>query len=164
MGLSIYHFCVWLQQSATGRFMQNSLYPFPMIETVHILGIVILVGSVSILDLRLLGLMLKQEPVSRITRRVLPWAWAGFSIQVATGFLLFSTQSEKFYSSVPFRLKMFMLALVGVNALLFHSFVYPNVESWDTAADTPLGAKITGGFSLLLWLGIITAGRWIAFY
>jgi hypothetical protein len=164
MGATVYNFCVWLQLSSTGRFMQNSLWPFPAMETLHIIGIVLLVSSVSILDLRLLGVMLKQQPVSVLTKRILPWAWVGFSIQVTSGFLLFATEPEKLYSSEPFRLKMLMIVLVGVNALLFHSLVYRDVESWDTRADTPLGAKIAGSFSILLWIGIITAGRWIAFY
>ena len=144
--------------------MQNSLWPFPAMETIHIIGIVLLVASVTILDLRLLGVMLKQQPVSALTKRILPWAWTGFSIQVASGFLLFATEPEKLYVSIPFRLKMLMIVLVGVNALLFHGLVYRHVESWDTRADTPMGAKIAGCFSILLWIGIITAGRWIAFY
>jgi hypothetical protein len=144
--------------------MRNTLWPFPTIETIHIFGIVILVGSVSILDLRLLGVALKRASVSALTKRVLPWAWVGFAVQVVTGFFLFATESAKLYSSIPFRLKMIMLVLVGANALLFHGYVYRNVESWDTAAETPLGAKVTGCFSILLWLGIITAGRWIAYY
>jgi hypothetical protein len=164
IGGPVYRFSVWLQLSSIGRFMQNSLYPFPMMETFHIFGIVVLVSSVSILDLRLLGLMLKQQPVSKLTRRILPWAWVGFGIQLVTGFFLFSTQASKFYSSVPFRLKMLMLVLVAVNALLYHLLVYRNVNSWDIAAETPWGAKVAGGVSILLWLGIITAGRWIAFY
>ena len=162
--VSPWEFTVWLQHSATGQFMQNSLWPFPVVETIHIIGIVVLVGSVTILDLRLLGLMLMREPVSALTRRIMPWAWAGFSIQIVSGFLLFATEPEKLYTSIPFRLKMLMIALVGVNALLFHGLVYRDVKSWDSAADTPLGAKVSGGFSILLWLGIITAGRWIAFY
>jgi hypothetical protein len=162
--VSPWQFCVWLQRSATGQFMQNSLWPFPVAETIHIIGIVVLVGSVTILDLRLLGLTLMREPVSALAKRIMPWAWAGFSIQVVSGFLLFATEPEKLYGSVPFRLKLLMIVLVGVNALLFHGLVYRNVQSWDCAADTPLGAKVTGCFSILLWLGIITAGRWIAFY
>lgn len=136
----------------------------PVAETIHIIGIVVLVGSVTILDLRLLGLMLLREPVSAVTKRVMPWAWTGFSIQVVSGFLLFATEPENLYGSIPFRLKLLLIVLVGVNALVFHGVVYRNVKSWDRAADTPLGAKVIGGFSILLWLGIITAGRWIAFY
>jgi hypothetical protein len=160
----VYHFSEWLQLSPIGRFMQNSLYPFPIMETLHICGIVVLVGSVSILDLRLLGLMLKRQSVSKLTRRILPWAWVGFGIQLVSGFFLFATEAEKLYLSIPFRLKMLMLLLVAVNALLYQSLVYRNVNSWDTAEETPWGAKVTGCVSILLWMGIITAGRWIAFY
>jgi hypothetical protein len=164
MGAVLYNFCVWLQRSRIGAGMQNTLWPFPMMETFHIFGIVILVGSASILDLRLMGLVLKRESVSRLAKRTLPWAWAGFFVQVVTGFFLFATEAPKLYVSIPFRLKMLMIVVVGLNSLLFHSLMYRDVNSWDTAEETPLGAKVTGCFSILLWLGIITAGRWIAFY
>src|SRR5579862_6484310 len=133
MGNTIYNFCVWLQHSPIGWGMRNTLWPFPVIETIHIFGIVILVGSVSILDLRLVGLMLKRQSVSTLTRRILPWAWVGFTIQVVSGFFLFATEAQKLYFSIPFRLKMIMIVLVGANALLFHGYVYRNVGRWDTA-------------------------------
>ena len=164
MGASLYNFSVWLQNCPIGMFMQNSLWPFPTMETVHIMGIVVVVGSATILDLRLMGLILKRQSVSSLAKQTLPWAWVGFLIQVVSGFLLYATEATKLYFSIPFRLKMLMVALVGINVLVFHVFVYRDVDAWDTAPEPPLAARLTGWFSILLWLGIITAGRWIAFY
>lgn len=164
MNLLFYKFCVWLQNSPLGQGMRNSLYPFPTIETVHIFGLVILVSSASILDLRLLDMMFKKERVSTVVKRAMPWIWAGFSIQVVTGFFLFATKPEELYRSSTFGLKMLMIALSGANALLFYCLTYRSVRLWDTAPETPLGAKIAGGVSILLWLSVITAGRWIAYY
>ncbi len=74
----LFKFCVWLQDSFIGAGMRNSLYPFPTIETIHVFGVIVLVGSTSILDLRLLGLMLTKQPMSTVAKSTMPWIWAGF--------------------------------------------------------------------------------------
>lgn len=134
-----------------------------MLETAHLFGIVSLVGATSALDLRLMGLTMKREPVSRIAGRLLPWAWAGLTIQVLTGFCLFASEATRCFENKAFRIKMVMLVLAGLNALIFHQTVYRRVARWDDAPATPLGAKFAGCCSILLWFGIVAAGRWIAF-
>src|ERR1700680_2757691 len=93
----IFAICQWLEQTMVGTAVRESLWLFPMIETVHIFGIISLVGATSILDLRLMGLTFREEPVSKLATRFLPWAWAGFIIQVATGLLMFSSEATKMY-------------------------------------------------------------------
>ncbi len=156
-------FCEWLEGLRWATAVHQSLWLFPMIETVHLFGIVLLVGATSALDLRLLGLTMKGEPVSRIAGRLLPWAWAGLLIQVTTGFSLFASEATRCWENKAFRIKMVMLFLAGLNALIFHHTAYRRVASWDDARITPLGAKFAGCCSILLWFGIVAAGRWIAF-
>jgi hypothetical protein len=156
-------FCKWIEHTSVGSAVRDSLWLFPTIETLHLFGIVLLVGSTSALDLRLLGLYLRGQSVSKIAARLLPWAWVGFTIQIVTGILLFSSEAVKCYTNLAFRLKMLMILLAGVNALIFHWTAYRSVERWDDAANTPLAAKLAGSFSILLWFGIVAAGRWIAF-
>jgi len=159
----MYSFCQWLEARGWAIELHQSLWLFPTIETIHLFGIVLLVGSTSALDLRLLGLTMKRESVSRTAGRLLPWAWVGLMVQVTTGFLLFASEATRCWQNSAFRIKMAMLALAGLNALIFHVTVYRRVASWDEAAVTPAGAKLAGCFSILLWFGIVAAGRWIAF-
>ncbi len=156
-------FCKWLEHTSVGTHVRESLWLFPTIETLHFFGIVLLVGSTSALDLRLLGLSLRDQSVSKVAARLLPWAWVGFAVQITTGTLLFSSEAVKCYTNLAFRMKMLMILLAGVNALVFHWTAYRSVEKWDDAATTPIAAKFAGSFSILLWFGIVAAGRWIAF-
>jgi Family of unknown function (DUF6644) len=159
----MFAFCQWLENSQFGTAIHQSLWLFPLIETAHLFGIVLLVGATSALDLRLLGLTMKRESVSTLAGRLLPWAWVGLTIQVLTGFCLFASEATRCWENKAFRIKMVMLVLAGLNALIFHQIIYRRVASWDKSAATPIGAKFAGCCSILLWFGIVAAGRWIAF-
>ncbi|MGH9717396.1 MAG: DUF6644 family protein [Candidatus Acidiferrales bacterium] len=159
----LYSFCFWLEHSLMGRSIHNSAWMFPMIETVHLFGVVVLVGSASVLDLRLMGVAFKDYTVSMVAERFLPWIWAGFAIQVATGVLLFSSEATKMYGSDVFRVKMLLIAAAGINALVFHLLAYQSVGKWEQDKVAPLSARFAGTFSILLWFGIVGAGRWIAY-
>jgi hypothetical protein len=93
----------------------------------------------------------------------LPWAWVGFVVQIVTGIILFSSEATKCYTNLAFRLKMLMILVAGINAMVFHWTAYRSVDRWDETPGTPIGAKIAGSVSILLWFGIVAAGRWIAF-
>lgn len=155
--------CKWLEQTSLGSGIRESLWLFPAIETLHLFGMIVLVGTTTAFDLRLLGWTMRLHKVSELGRRWLPWAWAGFATQVMTGFLLFSSEASKCYANPAFRFKMLLLLLSGVNALLFHCTTYRNVAIWDDRAGLPIGAKLAGGVSILLWFGIVAAGRFIGF-
>jgi hypothetical protein len=159
----LFTLCQWLERSSIGTAIRESTWLFPTIETLHIFGIILLVGSTSILDLRLLGWAFREDSVSQLARRYLPWTWAGFAIQLVSGFLLFASEATKMYGNPSFQLKMLLIALAGVNAFVFHTVAYRKVAMWDNAPVAPLGARFAGCFSILLWFGIVAAGRWIAF-
>ena len=151
-----------LETSSIGTGISRSIWIFPAIEMFHLFGIVALVGATSILDLRLMGLMLREEPVSKMAQATLLWAWIGATIMIVTGTLMFVSEATKCYTSESFRVKMVMMIFAGLNALIFHTFSYRSVSRWETGG-TPLAAKLAGAFSILLWFGIVGAGRWIAF-
>lgn len=159
----MFAFCQWLENSQFGTAIHQSLWLFPLIETAHLFGIVLLVGATSALDLRLVGLTMKHESVSVLARRLLPWAWVGLTIQVLTGFCLFASEATRCLENKAFQIKMIMLVLAGLNALVFHQTIYRRVANWDKSPATPIGAKLAGCCSILLWFGIVAAGRWIAF-
>jgi hypothetical protein len=156
--------CQWLENTPMSATLRDSLWLFPAIETVHLFGIVALVGSTAILDLRLMGLTLARIPIPKLTRRVLPWAWLGFGIQVATGFFLFASEASRVYLNPAFRFKMLMLAAAGLNALLFHATANRSAARWEGRNATPMAAKIAGLSSLALWFAIVIAGRMIAYF
>jgi len=155
--------CKWLEQTSVGAGVRESLWLFPAIETVHLFGIILLVGSTVAFDLRLLSFALREQSVSRLASRLLPWAWIGFAVQVLTGLLLFASEATKCYGNPAFRIKMLLLLLAGANALVFHLRSFRRVSAWDGASAPPTGAKFAGVLSILLWLGIVAAGRWIGF-
>jgi uncharacterized protein DUF6644 len=156
-------FCQWLDQTAVGSTIRQSLWLFPAIETVHLLGMAALVGTITVLDLRLLGWATPQKRVSEVTARLLPWAWFGFGVQVVTGVLLFSSEAIKIYGNPAFRLKMLLLLLAGIQALIFQTVVSRKLPAWDDHQSLPLMAKVMGMISILLWVAIVTAGRFIGF-
>jgi len=156
-------FCKWLEPTSVGAGIRESLWLFPAIETLHLLGMTALVGTAAVFDLRLLGWMLRRERVSELAGRLLPWTWAGFALQMVTGTLLFTSEAVKVYTNPAFRVKMLLIVLAGVHALIFHWGVYRDVASWDDSGVLPVGAKVAGFVSILLWIGIVAAGRFIGF-
>jgi len=159
----VFAICQWLEQTAAGTSIRESLWLFPIIETLHIFGIILLVGATSILDLRLMGLTFRDGSISKLAGRFIPWALAGFIIQVVTGSLLFSSEATKMYSNTGFKIKMGLIVVAGINALVFHSVAYKSVGDWDHDPVGPLSARTAGFISILLWFGIVAAGRWIAY-
>jgi hypothetical protein len=146
-----------------GSSVRESLWLFPAIETAHLLGMVVLVGTITVFDLRLLGWRMRRERVSELARRLLPWTWLGFAVQIATGVILFLSEAVKVYPNPAFRLKILLILLAGLHALIFHKIVYRDVARWDENDALPIGAKVSGLVSILLWVGIVAAGRFIGF-
>ena len=155
--------CRSLQHTGWGTAIRDSAWLFPIIETLHIFGIISLVGSTSILDLRLMGLTFREEPVSKLARRFLPWAFFGFVIQVVTGFLMFASEAVKMSGNWAFQIKMLLIVVAGLNALVFHFLAYQSVDKWDNEPVAPWSARAAGTLSILLWFGIVALGRWIAY-
>ena len=159
----LFAFCQWLEQSPVGATIHESTWQFPLLETVHILGIVLLVGGTSIVDLRLTGLALTDEPVSKLARQFLPWAWAGLILQIITGVLLFASEATKMYGNPWLEIKLVLLLVACINAMLFHFMAYRGVGKWDSDPVAPLPARAAGTLSILLWIGVVAAGRWIGY-
>lgn len=156
-------FSQWIEQTSVAAAIRQSLWLFPVLETVHLLGMILFIAAITVVDLRLLGWTLKDRQASAIAGRFLRLAWIGFVAQVITGSLLFSSEAVKLYGNPAFELKLLLIALAGANALIFHFTTYRKVAKWDQAISTPAGAKIAGSLSLLLWIGVVTAGRFIGF-
>jgi hypothetical protein len=151
-----------LQDLSLPTQIRESDWLFPTIETVHVFALVLVVGSIMTVDLRLLGLANKERPFSQVASEMLPWTWTAFAIAALAGMLMFSSKALTYYGNIPFRLKMICLLLAGINMAMFHWLGTRHLETWDHGRP-PRSAKLAGGASLLLWITIVAAGRWVGF-
>jgi hypothetical protein len=151
-----------LEASALAREMRASLWLYPIVEIGHIAGLAAVVGSVSAMDLRLLGFA-RSISVLALGSFLLRWAWLGFALMVPTGLAMFSTHATEFAANPAFQLKLLLLAVAAFNAALFHLTVYRTAANWNRDAPTPGAAKLAALLSLALWLGVIACGRMIAY-
>ena len=142
--------------------MRQELWLYPVVEIVHISGFVVLVGSITVLDLRLLGLG-RSIPVSALTRHTVPWSAAAFALIVPSGLLMFAAHAGDFVSNRAFQLKLVLIMLAGVNAALFHVRTYRSVASWDRDAAPPTAARAHAAVSLVVWFSVIACGRLLAY-
>lgn len=158
------HFCEMLYQSSFGTMLRESNNAFSVIESVHVLSITLLAGTIAVLDLRMLRLILRSVSVSRLARSVLPLSWSGFALSVASGFLLFWAEAAKMYVNPSFRAKLVLLVLAGFNALVFHTTIFRRAQEWETLPVYPWRARVSAIASLTFWGGVIIAGRAIAYF
>jgi hypothetical protein len=158
------HFCEMLYQSSFGTMLRESNNAFSIIESIHVLSITLLVGTIAVLDFRMLGLILRPVSVSRLARSVLPLSWSGFAVSVASGFLLFWAEAAKLYANPSFRAKLVLIAFAGFNALVFHTSIFRRAHEWETLRVSPWRARVNAIASLALWSGVIIAGRAIAYF
>jgi hypothetical protein len=161
--MSLVRFLQWLFQTGFSATLRESKWAEPIFESVHVLTLTLFLGFSVLLDMRLLGVLLRRKRVSEVLAQLNPLLIAGFTVMIVTGVLLFCGDPAAFYSTTFFRVKMVMLVLAGVNVLVFNRTVGRRVEEWDQAASTPVGAKVAAILSLVLWAGIIAAGRGIAY-
>jgi hypothetical protein len=157
-------FCQWIEKSPLGAGVRDSVWVFPVVESIHILGIVLLAFTASLIDLRLLGTgLLRRRPLAELARQLLPWAWGAMILMIVTGVLLFSSEAaSKCYESKAFYVKMALLALAIVNAAFAYVSVKRHADQWDSAP--PSQVKIMAVFSLVAWAGVVFAGRAIAYF
>lgn len=159
----IEEFCQWLYDTAFAETIRASGYAFPWFESVHVLAIVLVLGSIVVVDLRLLGVASLGRPVKQLVGEVLPITWVAFAIAVITGAALFTSNAVEYIRNTPFQMKMLLMLLAGLNMLVFHFVTYRSVAEWNEGATPPAAARLAGGISVALWIAIVAFGRWIGF-
>ena len=137
----------WLEHSAIGDFMRGSRATFPIVEIIHLLGLALFLGTLLLIDLGLLGVAMRRQPVHEVASALGPWTWSGFAILMLTGPLMFIAQAAKWHDNPVFWIKMLLLAI----AIGFQWSVRGKIAS---AGQTlrPATAKLIGGTSLVLWI------------
>jgi hypothetical protein len=151
-----------IEMSALGVAMRQSLWLYPIVEIVHLTGIALLVGSIAMLDLRLLGLS-NSVPVRRLAAHILPWTAASFLLIVPSGLSMFVAHARDFIASPVFVLKLCLILAAGVNAAVFHAGVFRGASDWDVNRMPPAAARMAAALSLLLWVSVIACGRLLAY-
>jgi hypothetical protein len=153
----------WLQATQIATSIREGETLFPWVECVHVLALTLVIGSIGLVDLRLIGLRSRGRSVLETTAEALPITWTAFAIAVLTGGLMFSSNAVAYAHNSFFQAKMALIAFAGLNMLGYHSFVGRSAAAWQTAASTPLQARLVGGVSLALWIAVAACGRWIGF-
>jgi hypothetical protein len=150
----------WLQSTALAVTVSEDWFPY--VESAHVVFLALVVGTILIVDTRLVGLTSRHLRFSYISDRMLPWTWGAFIGAAITGGLLFIANATSYIGNTPFLVKMALLVLAGLNMLYFQFVTYRSVSSWDAGAP-PAAAKLAGTLSIVLWLGVVGFGRWIGF-
>jgi len=154
-------FLEWLQGTWVGTLVAESLWGYPLLETVHSIGMAMMIGSLGLTNLRVLGY--KPELPLLDVRQLLPLAWIGFTMNAISGTLLFTSDAVHFWGSYTFRIKMILIILGGINAALLGQRVFREAAAGAPAVPTSGGTKWIAFLSLVFWFGAVIAGRLIAY-
>jgi hypothetical protein len=152
-----------IQDSDAAQAFLGSQYVYPAVEAAHVLGLALSVGLLAIVDLRLIGAIMRRQPVGDSLDALRPWMIAGFAAMLVTGAILFWPDAAHLYVNPLFRLKMLFMAAAIANAAVFELRLGRNVAAWADPLSPPTAAKLAGWASLACWAAVILFGRWIAY-
>jgi len=153
----------WLQATSWAVFIHQTKWAFTTIEVIHLIAIAAVIGSIAVVDLRLLGLASARRPFTELAREILPYTWAAFAIAAITGSLLFISQATQYFVTPTFWGKMAIMAVAGINMVIFEFITVRGVKEWDVKPNLPLSARLAGGISLACWALVFVFGRWTGF-
>ena len=153
----------WLEATSLATRIRESLYLFPLLESIHVIALALVFGTIAIIDLRLLGAASTERPFKRMASDILKWTWAAFVLTALTGALMFITNAGVYYHNFYFRTKMALLVLAAVNMLSFELTLGRTAHRWDKAAAAPRAGRAVAVLSLAIWISVIFAGRLIGF-
>lgn len=151
-----------LEASAAGVAVAESPWLFPALESAHVVALALVVGSIGMMDLRLLGLIRRETPVTSAAAEILPWTWSAFAVAATTGAFMFVSRAGDYWDNPFFRAKLALLALAGLNMASFHLLTWRSVARWEVGPP-PAAARLAGGLSLAAWTAVVICGRWVGF-
>lgn len=157
-----HHWLEWLEKSSWAVGIRQSLWLYPALEIVHILGIVLVVGAAFLFDLRLLGFS-RNLPVAGLSKHLLPWSQRGLIFIVPSGILLFITNALALGTDPVFWTKITLIAIAALNVFVFHRFVYRPFKRTGTARELPAAARVCAGVSIVVWVAVVACGRLLAY-
>ena len=149
----------WLEATSMAVWVKESQYGFAIVVAVHILSLMLSVGTLVWFDLRLLGVSMLRIPVSHLYRQLMPWILTGFVLMFASGSVLLAAYATAAFDNIYFRLKVVAMLLAGVNAFFYHRVTERQIARWDEARTPSSLARAAGLISIVLWASVILAGR-----
>jgi hypothetical protein len=153
----------FFENSALADNVRESDLLFPLIESIHVVAISLVVGSILFVDLRLLGLASVHRSVSRVANGILALTWTAFAVALTSGGLLFISNATRYLANGYFVAKILLIGAAGLNMVIFHGISARDMPLWENKARLPLRARLAGGLSILLWIAVVACGRWIGF-
>jgi uncharacterized membrane protein len=139
-------------------FIHKTAWAFTTIQVVHVFAISLVIGTIAIVDLRLLGLASTKRPFAELSRQILPFTWAAFVLAVVSGLLLFISRATEYFVSTVFWVKMSLIVLAG---MVFEFITVRGVEEWSLDPMPPQPARLAGGISIACWILVVVFGRLI---
>jgi hypothetical protein len=161
---SLDRFCAWLDQTPLSQTIQTTGWVVPTVQTVHILAVAAVMASILMIDLRLLGVLGREQPVARVSERFRPVIWWTLPILLASGILMIIGEPVRSIENPIFQLKMALLVTAIIVTLSYQVPLGRDPAFWDLTGSRRGVARIIAVLSLLLWVGIVFAGRWIAYF
>jgi hypothetical protein len=155
--------CQWIEATSSSQALVGSIWAYPVIESLHTVGVAWFLGLLLVWDLRLLGLMFTRAAVTEVWARLIPWITVGAVFMIGTGFALFWAKPVYSWGHIFFRVKVAALIVALVNAAAFHVGIERRVVDWDLTPTPPLAARLAGMVSISLWAVIVVAGRLIGY-
>ena len=162
--MSILSFFHWVQNTDFMTFIRESGLTYPIIMSTHLACIAVFGGLIVITDLRLLGAALQNRPIADVVNGLRWWKRLGFIVMVCMGIMLAGSKASEYYGNPYFWTKMSFLFLIFIHAMIFRPMVYNHPEKLDASPIIPTRAKAAGALSLILWTGVVCAGRLIGYY
>lgn len=151
-----------IEGTPVASFIKESVWAYPILETIHLIGLGLLFGSIFAYDLRVLGIS-ERISLRALEAHLLPWVWTGFVLNAVSGSLLFSSDAAEFAANPAFQAKLVLIALAGINAAVFHLRAGKRAYGLQEEGAPPRRARISAMVSIVLWTGVIVAGRMIAY-
>ena len=153
----------WLENTPFATSVAASDWAFPLAEAVHVISLTLVLGTVCIVDLRLLGWASVRRPYAELAHEVLPWTWGAFCLAVLSGSMMFISQASEYYENTAFRIKMMLVLLAGINMLIFELITARGAARWNANKAIPWPGRFAGAISLVLWICVVFFGRRIGF-
>ena len=163
MGHLVHNFSGWLETTRLSMLIQEVTWIIPLVQTLHILSIAIVISSIFMIDLRLVGLGVRSQPTAAVVRRFLPWVWYALIVLLLSGSVLIIGEPGRSLENPAFRLKMLMLVTAIVLTVLFQQPLRSNPQFWERSGLRKAGSIGIAVVSMMLWTGVLFAGRWIAY-
>ena len=161
--MSIQQLLEWLEATPVGVMIKESAWGFPITVAIHIMAIMLSVGTLVWFDLRLLGVSMTGYRASLMYRRLMPWMFTGFALMFISGLMLFTAYATAAYSNLYFRIKVSAMVLAAINAFVYHRYTERRIAEWDDSSKPPTGARSAGLVSICVWATVIIAGRMMSY-